>query len=85
MISIYLYSNMSFFINGGAFERVRNISTGPHGAQQADDALPEPDEGERLADGGSARTARARAVRDQPDDRSPSGGAANVQLRPLEL
>ena len=56
-----------------------------HAQPLADDAFPEPDEGERLADGGSARTARARAVRDQPDDRSPSGGAANVQLRPLEL
>ena len=35
-----------------------------HAHPLADDALPEPDEGQRLADGGSTRSARARAVRE---------------------
>ena len=56
----------------------------PHAAR-GDDALPGPDERRRLADDGPARAERPRALREQPGQRTPSGRAANVQLRPLEL
>eukprot|EP00964_Phaeocystis_antarctica_P122281 scaffold85949_cov69-Phaeocystis_antarctica.AAC.3 len=65
--------------------RIRLASLPSHAQPLADDALPEPDEGERLADGPAVRTARAGAVREQPDHRTACSGAANVQRRPLEL
>ena len=64
-----------------------NLPTrGVPNAARADDALPVRDERRRLADDGPARAERPRALREQPGQRTPSGGgAANVQLRPLEL
>jgi len=58
----------------------------PAHAARADDALAVRDERRWLADDGPARAERPRALREQPGQRTPSGGgAANVQLRPLEL